>query len=340
MNTIFEELNYIFYDHIEEYLSYDKLCDNKQECDQYKDFCDNVGPLSEGKENDLIFICTKLHCLIKKIFISTHLRNEDAYLQYLNYWLNYEFYLKNIILCPTYFYGNMIIGESNNQTLRKLRTVGHYIDIEELKKMYSLYHLYDYYNEMNKVLKSDTPIEKTVMSYANKCVEVYRELDSHCYDEKSNFCTALTDFKGKYEKTSLKHDIAKEWEKKSLPPLNISKEVQPQDPVSPVMLISTSITENGSSQLHKESLPSIREHKEETSESEAIVTTNPLSSSSSASDSDIKMPLEVEPQNYENNSILGGMGTHKITGTAIASLGASSIFFLFYKVKRIIILNL
>ncbi|CAG9473103.1 unnamed protein product [Plasmodium vivax] len=210
-----------------------------------------------------------------------------------------------------------------------LRSKGHYIDREELKKMYSLYHLYDYYNLMYIDLNNDTPMERTVMKYAKKCVDLYRELDVHCSDTTTNFCKALNAFKKKYENTLLKPDIIVDWDKKFLPPLSISKGVVPEDPVNSESLISTS-NENGDSQLHKESLPSMHHNKEESKGSEAIVTTKPLPLGS-LSDSDNQMSLEAHPQNEENNKSFWGVDTNKITGTAVASLGASSIFFLFYK---------
>ncbi|SCA81905.1 Plasmodium vivax Vir protein, putative [Plasmodium vivax] len=216
-----------------------------------------------------------------------------------------------------------------NKTLIKLRADGHHIEEEELNKMKLLYFLYNYYNLMIRDLKSDPPIEETIMKYANKCVEEYRKLDSHCSDKTTDFCKALTDFKGKYEKTLLQPDIVVEWREKLLPPLNISKEVQPEDTVSSKTLISTSTAENVASKLHNEPSESMHQY-EGTRESEENVTPNPLPLGS-LSDSEKQISLKVEPQNNENNDILGGMGTHKITGTAIASLGASSIFFLFYK---------
>ncbi|KMZ96420.1 hypothetical protein PVNG_05955 [Plasmodium vivax North Korean] len=169
-----------------------------------------------------------------------------------------------------------------------------------------LYFLYDYYNLMIRDLKSDPPIEETIMKYANKCVEEYRKLDSHCSDKTTDFCKALTDFKGKYEKTLLQPDIVVEWREKLLPPLNISKEVQPEDTVSSKTLISTSTAENVASKLHNEPSESMHQY-EGTRESEENVTPNPLPLGS-LSDSEKQISLKVEPQNNENNDILGGMG--------------------------------
>ncbi|GAB69815.1 hypothetical protein PCYB_005640 [Plasmodium cynomolgi strain B] len=180
---------YIFYEHTDKYMEYEKNCPQENHYNQYEYKCKFQLSNDEKEQMNIITICKRFHCLLDKLFpLSTKHTNNNEYvdLEYLNYWLNYELHLKGSSICPKYFY-QILKSMDNNDILSELSKNYGYIVNEEVKNMYSLYNLYYYYNEMNKDLNRDTPIEETVMVYANKCVDEYQKFEGHCSDTTTNF---------------------------------------------------------------------------------------------------------------------------------------------------------
>ncbi|KMZ76957.1 hypothetical protein PVIIG_06355 [Plasmodium vivax India VII] len=213
---------YIFYEHTDKYMQYEKNCPQKKQYNQYESICKSIGSEYAGQENIVSTICLRFHCLMNNIFnskSSQYDQNELAHLEYLNYWLNHELHLKNASICPKFFYQTMISMDRSNFILRKLRTNNSYIVKEEVRNMHALYHIYKNYVEMNEIVKNNTLIGNAFFSYANNIVEKYSELSKKCAQKNNFLCDALNVFKEKYNKIELKGEILSYWEKKTLPAL-------------------------------------------------------------------------------------------------------------------------
>ncbi|KMZ81698.1 hypothetical protein PVIIG_05756 [Plasmodium vivax India VII] len=198
---------YIFYEHTDKYMQYEKKCLQEKNYNKFGNKCKSIGSEYAGQENIINTICLKFHCLMYNIFNSQfpeYDKNEHAHLEYLNYWLNHELHLKNIDICPEYFYQTMRSLDINNDILRKLRTNNSYIVKEEVRNMHALYHIYKNYVEMNEIVKNNTLIGNAFFSYANNIVEKYSELSKKCAQKNNFLCDALNVFKEKYNKIELK----------------------------------------------------------------------------------------------------------------------------------------
>ncbi|KMZ83998.1 hypothetical protein PVBG_06353 [Plasmodium vivax Brazil I] len=214
---------YIFYNNIDKYLTYEKICTDDNKCDTYGDKCEFKRLPSGEKEDIRTDICKRFKYLIYHIFdeIPQHnSSNEEVDGKYLIYWLNHEIHLRGANICPKDLIQHMMTMDKENTLLRKLRNYMYYIEDDDVKNMNVLYHLYNNYKEMNDIIKSEIPNKETFMKYANNCVDKYKSLDIQCNVRHTNFCNYLNAFKEKYNKIDLNIAELDEWDNRTLPSLN------------------------------------------------------------------------------------------------------------------------
>ncbi|CAG9481161.1 Plasmodium vivax Vir protein/Plasmodium variant antigen protein Cir/Yir/Bir, putative [Plasmodium vivax] len=346
---------YIFYEHTDKYMQYEKNCPQKKQYNQYESICKSIGSEYAGQENIVSTICLRFHCLMYNILnsqSSQYDQNELAHLEYLNYWLNYELHLNKVNNCPKYFYQNMIIKDKDNVLLPKLRANNSYILKEELSNMYALYHLYNKYVEMNEIVKSNTPVENAFFSYARNIVQKYKELAKKCTENNKFLCNALNVFKEKYNKIELKGENLNDWNSKELPPLDESGHSQGKITELLARNREVSQTSSANSVISNEPITAVsvsaespeentvsREKPEESVESSVTSieeSSNPTNSHPLSS----RTPLQdganaITSENNRSNELQseGNLSdyTRTIVGPAIGTIGLSSIFFIFYK---------
>ncbi|KMZ88750.1 variable surface protein Vir25 [Plasmodium vivax Mauritania I] len=338
-------------------MQYEKNCPQKKQYNQYESICKSIGSEYAGQENIVSTICLRFHCLMYNILnsqSSQYDQNELAHLEYLNYWLNYELHLNKVNNCPKYFYQNMIIKDKDNVLLPKLRANNSYILKEELSNMYALYHLYNKYVEMNEIVKSNTPVENAFFSYARNIVQKYKELAKKCTENNKFLCNALNVFKEKYNKIELKGENLNDWNSKELPPLDESGHSQGKITELLARNREVSQTSSANSVISNEPITAVsvsaespeentvsREKPEESVESSVTSieeSSNPTNSHPLSS----RTPLQdganaITSENNRSNELQseGNLSdyTRTIVGPAIGTIGLSSIFFIFYKVK-------
>ncbi|KNA00820.1 variable surface protein Vir25g [Plasmodium vivax North Korean] len=338
-------------------MQYEKNCLKEEQYNQYGSKCESIGSAYAEQENIISTICLKFHCLMNNILNSQppeYSKNEHAHLEYLNYWLNHELHLKNASICPKFFYQTMISMDRSNFILRKLRTNNSYIVKEEVRNMHALYHIYKNYVEMNEIVKNNTLIGNAFFSYANNIVEKYSELSKKCAQKNNFLCDALNVFKEKYNKIELKGEILSYWENKTLPALVESGHSQEE--------ITESSTRNREvSQTSSEEAVTLNEPKPEDSVSEELSGKNKVSKENPEESIGNSVTSTGESSNHTSlhllssrTSLQGGTiatasdedrstelqsegdlsdYTRTIIGPAVGTIGLSSIFFIFYKVK-------
>ncbi|CAI7719101.1 Plasmodium vivax Vir protein, putative [Plasmodium vivax] len=346
---------YIFYEHTDKYMQYEKNCPQKKQYNQYESICKSIGSEYAGQEKIISTICLKFHCLMYNILNSQppeYSKNEHAHLEYLNYWLNHELHLKNASICPKFFYQTMISMDRSNFILRKLRTNNSYIVKEEVRNMHALYHIYKNYVEMNEIVKNNTLIGNAFFSYANNIVEKYSELSKKCAQKNNFLCDALNVFKEKYNKIELKGEILSYWEKKTLPALVESghsqeeitdllarnREVSQTSSADSVILnepkaeVSVSAESSGKNEVSKENPGELSENSVTSIEgssnptnSHPLSSRTPLQDGANAITSDEGRSTELKSEGNLSDY------TRTIVGPAIGTIGLSSIFFIFYK---------
>ncbi|GAB70072.1 hypothetical protein PCYB_008210 [Plasmodium cynomolgi strain B] len=134
---------YSFYEHIDDYLKYERLCNLDRNYSEYNKKCESIGiELDDMKERSNI--CKRFHCLIDEIKKSrpkSNNTNKYADLAYLRYWLNYELYNKNANIETKAFHKHMKSKDKTNETLSELDTKLDNIIKEELINMNSLFYL-------------------------------------------------------------------------------------------------------------------------------------------------------------------------------------------------------
>ncbi|CAI7718673.1 Plasmodium vivax Vir protein, putative [Plasmodium vivax] len=347
--------SYIFYEHTDKYVRYEKNCLKEEQYNQYVSKCESIGSAYAGQEKIISTICLKFHCLMYNILNSQppeYNKNEHAHLEYLNYWLNRELHLKNASICPKFFYQTMISMDRSNFILRKLRTNNNYIVKEEVDNMYALYHLYDKYVKMKEILMDYTPVESTFFIYARNIVEKYNKLAKKCTQKTIFLCDALNVFKQKYKEIELNGENLSHWDSRTLPPLDESghsqgkitellarnREVSQTSSANsvisnePITAVSVSAESSGKNEVSKENPRELSENSVTSIEGSSNPTNSHLSSlrtslqdgaSAFTSDEDISTELQSEGDLSDY--------TRTIVGPAVGTIGLSSIFFIFYK---------
>ncbi|VVA00080.1 PIR protein [Plasmodium vivax] len=351
---------YIFYQNIDKYLKYGKFCNNVNNFHRYGGKCEFKGLTYDGKENVQTDICKRFKCLIHNILKEVPEHNspiEEADGEYLNYWLNREIHLNNANICPINFYQHMITMDTENK-LRKLRNYMYYIEDDDVNNMNVLYLLYNNYKEMNEIIDSDVPTEKTFMTYAKNCVEKYKSLDIQCNRKHTDFCDYLSAFKKKYDKINLNIDKLKEWDNKTLPSLNNNE--PPNAKITRHSLTNGEYSEivinhrtPGSLASVMQPTPLLRVDKYTGEDPKSFVTaSDPSVLYNNHSPQNIVVAPTMNSHSFNDNPLLANMENKellhgikqtelnneddlgvdkKIIGTIITTLGVPSFFFIFYK---------
>ncbi|KMZ77202.1 variable surface protein Vir25 [Plasmodium vivax India VII] len=338
-------------------MQYEKNCLQEKNYNQFGNKCKSIVSENDAQKKIINTICLIFHCLMHSIFNSQpsqYDKNEHAHLEYMNYWLNHELHSKNADICPEYFYQTLRSVDIHNVILPKLRTNNNYIVKEEADNMYALYHLYNKYVEMNEIVKSNTPFENTFFSYARNIVQKYKELAKKCTENNKFLCNALYVFKQKYKKIELKGEKLSHWDRKTLPPLvesdhsqgeitelktrnsavlqtSSADSVRSNEPIAEVGVSAKSPGKNEVSkekpgELFENSVTSIRE------------LSNPTNSHLLSWGTHLKDGANAITSDEDSSTGLKGEGdlsdyTRTIIGPTIGTIGMSSIFFIFYKVR-------
>ncbi|KMZ94895.1 hypothetical protein PVMG_05506 [Plasmodium vivax Mauritania I] len=343
---------YIFYEHIDKYLKYGNSCNNDNSFNRYGDKCEFKGLTYDEKTDTNTNICKRFKCLIHSILKEVPGHNspiEEADGEYLNYWLNREIHLNNANICPINFYQHMKFLDPEDKLLLNLRNYMYYIEDDDIKNMNVLYLLYNNYKEMNKIINNDIPNEETFMKYAKNCVEKYKELKAKCSEKNIHLSNALNIFKTKYKETKLNKAKLPEWKIDNLPSLDDTEDIQEKATElsninsSPVQIItkpSISLVQPALTRSTSEATlphPSARMNQfVETAvvqlESEK---SNPSAQMQSLQNGEYPFTLEDVSTELKSEGDLSDY-TRTIIGPAVGTIGMSSIFFIFYKVKFIL----
>ncbi|SCA81766.1 VIR protein [Plasmodium vivax] len=353
---------YSFYEHIENYLHYKNICIRNNECNQYDNICIFDEWTVDDEVDKLTLICKRFLYLLDKLITSSNNttdNNENAHLEYLNYWLNNEQRVIKTTLEPNQLFKHIRSKSINNGKLSKL--IGNIKNIpqEEINNMYSLFYLYEDYINIKNSITGDNPSEAQFQHYTKHCVKKYQELEGICLKVRTSFCKALCDFRKKYESINLTDDIKNDWSYNSLPPLSKNEQIVEKVTQSPSHGDSSTLlqgscreSEGGNvltpcnkSDTGNESLiitdvtPALLPvDSVELSETPKIVSTHPVQRGSESIGA-TTVTSDINSQKYVENTEQieikneDGFDIHKnkIIGTSVSTLGVSSLFFLFYK---------
>ncbi|KMZ82495.1 hypothetical protein PVIIG_05356 [Plasmodium vivax India VII] len=344
---------YSFYEYINKYIKYERFCYHDKTCNKYNEICKSIGTSVDGKQDTRSNICAGFHYLIEEIIKSTSTSNDSteyADLAFLNYWLNYELHNKKADIQPREFHQHMRVHDNTNTKLYKLSGKINYIDEEEAKNMYSLFYLYmDYINIIKETTKDDA-IEENFIRYTKHCVEKYQQYEDKCHNKTTSFCKALCSFRKKYEQIKLRNDIIKYWTQKTLPSLSKYTNTQVNVFKLPRVLEPTSVADAKIPERVNRDPVTISKSPERDSEGKVTPRVIPrtmtdtdsivkygslqptaisyLTDESQRDSFEEKEPIEIPKEEDFDTS------TNKIIGTSISTVGVSSLFFLFYKVKN------
>ncbi|KMZ88701.1 hypothetical protein PVBG_05557 [Plasmodium vivax Brazil I] len=345
--------SYRFYEYIDNYLHYINFCVGDNECNQYNNLCIFDKSRFDDKAVKLTLICKRFHYLLDKLFTpSTSLTyvKENAHLEYLNYWLNHELSLIKTDLELKTLFQHIRSRNSNNVTLIKLNGKIKDIPKKEINNMNSLFYLYDYYFKVIKATTIHEASEYYFKIYTNQCVKKYQELIEECPNVRTSFCKALCDFKKRYESINLSDDIIKDWTQKGLPSLSKYAKAQVKasklssdldhsslaDTRIPERVYRTPVTSTASPERDSEGAVKPGAMPETTTYSESIIKAgshqpNAISYLQNTLQQDSWGNTgQIETKNEDGFDT----STNKIIGTSISTVGVSSLFFLFYKVKN------
>ncbi|GAB69820.1 hypothetical protein PCYB_005690 [Plasmodium cynomolgi strain B] len=145
------EDGYSFYEHIDKYLEYEKICLHDQKSKEYNYKCESIGLDQYNKEDEkLSNICSRFHCLFDKLITSTidqtNYNEKNAHFAYVKYWLIHELHkMYASIDDAKHFLKRMITADRVNETMRELNENWDNIDKDEMKNMYELFYLYESY---------------------------------------------------------------------------------------------------------------------------------------------------------------------------------------------------
>ncbi|GAB70077.1 hypothetical protein PCYB_008260, partial [Plasmodium cynomolgi strain B] len=175
-----------FHEHIETYLEYERLCNHDEICKKNKQECILDKLQFTEKYDEVTCICERFYCLLDKLFTPSINNNENAHLEYLKYWLNYE--LREIDdTYPKAFHQNLKTNYNTNDTLKKLDGKWDKIDKDEEKNMNLLFY---FYTNCIHIIKSTNKVDANksfAMKNANHCVQKYQELEKICPNNTKPF---------------------------------------------------------------------------------------------------------------------------------------------------------
>ncbi|KMZ76805.1 hypothetical protein PVIIG_05829 [Plasmodium vivax India VII] len=144
-------------------------------------------------------LCIKFKKLINFIMLKIKTRefyNDQTYIPYMNYWLNYHVgQHKNSKFTAEEFY-DIIEKRDPAFFAYNFKINAHNINESDLKDMNSLYELYNVYYE---IMTMDPSITDGCITKANKCFSLYKNLILTCPPGvDKNFCKALLKFRDAY----------------------------------------------------------------------------------------------------------------------------------------------
>ncbi|CAG9482269.1 unnamed protein product [Plasmodium vivax] len=353
---------YSFYEHIENYLHYKNICIRNNVCNQYDNICIFDEWTVDDEVDKLTLICKRFLYLLDKLITSSNNttdNNENAHLEYLNYWLNNEQRVIKTTLEPNQLFKHIRSKSINNGKLSKL--IGNIKNIpqEEINNMYSLFYLYEDYINIIKATSNEDASENSFERHAKHCVEKYQPLEVKCLYKTTSFCKALCNFRKKYEQIKLNVDVIKEWSYNSLPLLSKYGQVVEEVPQSPShgdsptlmkgsckesvdgnVLTPCNKPDTGSKSLINADTPPALSSiaSEVVSETSTFVSTPPVEQRSESKDATTVISDTNRQEYLENTEQIATQSedgfetsTNKIIGTSISTVGVSSLFFLFYK---------
>ncbi|KMZ87896.1 hypothetical protein PVBG_06231 [Plasmodium vivax Brazil I] len=217
--------------------------------------------------------------------------------------------------------------------------------------MYNLFYIYKSYNDFKKIMDSDYYVpEETAMKYIENCVKKYKELKSKCSKETTHLSNALNIFKTKYKQTKLNKVKHSEWKFENLPSLDDTEDIQEKATEPSNMNISPAeITTEPSVSLGQPALTqstSSATFAQPAAPMQLFAETVIVQSESGKSNPSDQIQSLQSGDNAVRSEENGSTGlkdegdlsdyTRTIVGPAIGTIGLSSIFFIFYKVKFIL----
>ncbi|KMZ86053.1 hypothetical protein PVBG_05452 [Plasmodium vivax Brazil I] len=342
--------NYIFYEHIDKYLKYEKFCIDDNNCDPYRDKCKFKKSTSDEKSDIHTNICKRFKYLIHNIFnvMPQHKSsNEEADGKYLIYWLNHEIHLRDANICPKSFYQIMRTLDPEDNLLPILRNYMYYIEENEVNNMHNLFYIYQRYNDFKKIMDSENPNKDTAMKYIANCVGKYKELKAKSSEKTTYLSKALNIFKTKYEQTKLNMATHPEWKIENFPSLDDIVDVQEKGTAPPninsyrvEIATEPSISQEQPVLTLSTSEATLSHPEARIDQFAETVVVQAESGESNHSPQIQSFQSGNNPVRSEENGSTGLKGegdlsdyTRTIIGPAIGTIGLSSIFFIFYKVK-------
>ncbi|SBS93947.1 PIR Superfamily Protein [Plasmodium ovale curtisi] len=196
---------YAFFNDFKRYKSYDGHIETKFKSDEHKNifvyFSPDVQISNTESANE---ICEKFICLYKLIISINKKTNllDNNDLAYLNYWLNGK--LRNTTfkhdIKVSDFYENMSVRETEFLSGifdEKLYNIEEH-DFQNMKLLDYLYVKHgEIYAKMIKIMKQE---KLSCLEHFQNLMDKYKKGIMQCSTNNSNFCKALNDFKGVYER--------------------------------------------------------------------------------------------------------------------------------------------
>ncbi|KNA00864.1 hypothetical protein PVNG_06401 [Plasmodium vivax North Korean] len=237
----------------------------------------------------------------------------------------------------------MITRDTKNTILRQSKNYIYYIEENEVNNMYNLFYIYKSYNDFKKIMDSEYPNKDTAIKYITHCTQKYKELKAKYSEKNTHLSNALNTFKTKYEQTELYKAKLLEWKIEKLPSLDDTEDIQEKvtelskinsSPVgitteASILRVQPALTRGTSAAAlaHPEALMNQFAESGESNPSDQIQS---LQSGDNAVRSEENGSTGLKDEGDLSDY------TRTIVGPAIGTIGLSSIFFIFYKVKFIL----
>ncbi|SBT73116.1 PIR protein [Plasmodium ovale] len=199
---------YSFFEGTSNYVEKANKAEKYSNCSNYSTGCDAFSNEAEPSEVDLVGYCKKFKCFFDlispKVAREKSSHDDNAY-RYLNYWINYllKKNSSNSSICVQTFYENLKKYDENFDKENTLKDKIYDIKHDALQDMNILNNLHTYYDNIYSKI-TDSTVKGTESSCSNdnqKCIEKYEEVILNCPGPSNTtpFCTALRNFKKKYE---------------------------------------------------------------------------------------------------------------------------------------------
>ncbi|SBT54867.1 PIR Superfamily Protein [Plasmodium ovale wallikeri] len=203
------EENYSFFQSNSDYAEKANKAEHDSISSDYTSGCDNFSSDFGTSKIDLVGYCKKFkyffHLISPDKRLTKPVSDENAY-RYLNYWINYllKKNSSNSTICVETFYNKLKVYDTSFDNENTLKDKIYDIKKNDLQYMNILNNLHTYYeNIYSKITDSNVRgIHSSCSNDNQKCIEKYEEVILNCPDvgDNTHFCTALSNFKEKYEK--------------------------------------------------------------------------------------------------------------------------------------------